>query len=667
MNKRVPAYLFGFAWSVLFFLIYIPAFVTHYGFCNDYGLVPVRFPDIYPEAPHLFIVGRCLGAFLVILKAWLVNSIAAMAGFRFFAFLLMLVVAGMFYFFLRRRIGLAPFWAQATVAGLMLLPASQVYVLYVLHLAPGFITLILALASYLVMDPALATSTAAAPLVKNRPVRLFGAGILFLGALLIYPPNALVVFACTGAWIVLSPAASGRAWFRIFCRDLMFFGSVMVVYYFLNLLVIFPNAPSWTDWYDIVFNRYNFVLARQVAPKLSLIKETFVISLAGFWHPWWRGRGAWISAGVPAFFAAWFVFQKIKAGQDWLRPAGTIVKKVSAVAFLFLAANAAIILPEGVNHVFAYRILFPSGALLVIVTFGILARCDLPGRQNLIIKGLVVVMVAVAFGLTARNVFDFTVNMKREIDYVQHHVRRVDFDDISNFVVVLLPEDKEETLIGRRMPFEFGYMVSQAKLFQTAIDEVARQKGHRPLPVKAALGPVVFTDPHSVVIDMNEAQRFYLGRRTSGQDRGLAIITTSASPDRRIEVLRERGLIFLFQEKRDARRAPFWEMDFDREPEAWFQFRFQQKPQTLQFFTFGALTQNIPGFAPIGTKVRASNDGTHWTDIATDIVYRQPNDKDFKVYRLRRPAPYRYYRFYLTPDNRQDRLRLTGIHMLINI
>lgn len=291
--------------SVLFFLpallVYFPAFVTSFGIHNDYRFLPGNFTDhkVFLEAPHLFLVGRALQAGLIVFQGWLIERISDFNLARLLSFLMMLVFAGMFDRFLRRELVLPPFWSRVIVLQMMALPSSQIYVLWTAHFLPGFVTLLWAQAAYVLYTASREKDrSAAAGPVAAKAVR-WGAWGLFLAALFLYPINATFVFLLIFLRITFSPALSDLQRFRQAVKETLFFGSAMAVYFVMNVFWILPLAPaSLVSEHALAGTRYDFSFGAELYAKGALIRQTFVVALAGVWHGVWGDRGAWLTAGL---------------------------------------------------------------------------------------------------------------------------------------------------------------------------------------------------------------------------------------------------------------------------------------------------------------------------------------------------------------------------------
>ena len=209
-------------------------------------------------------------------------------------------------------------------------------------------------------------------------------------------------------------------------------------------------------------------------------------------------------------------------------------------------------------------------------------------------------------------------------------------------------------------------MVTYAGLIKSLIDQAAREQGVETIPFMDAVGKIVFTDPYTYRIDLNDARMNVVpGEDFQSKRLILAAVRTSAGEGRQIEVIREYGVSLSFQEKIGTNRVPFWGVDFQRPQPTWVQIDFSAQTQELKRFTFAVYLTKVNVAMPIACHLQGSPDGQKWEDLPSGIIYREVKDPNFKVYQVKAPGAYFHYRFYLDPERPLGRVGIERIHLLL--
>lgn len=179
--------------------VYAPAFCVVFGMHSDAVFIPMTFAqrDIFFESRQLLAVGRPLLTALLTLTGWLIHRTEDLAVGRLAAWAGLMLWTGALLRFLARRYRVEAFWRGIIGAAVVLLPSSQLFVLWVIQAVQGLSTITLALGAYVLLD-------------RGRPGPRLVAAVLFLAALFIYQPTAMMVFTLTAAGVFFSPLSSCR-------------------------------------------------------------------------------------------------------------------------------------------------------------------------------------------------------------------------------------------------------------------------------------------------------------------------------------------------------------------------------------------------------------------------------------------------------------------------
>ncbi len=647
-----------FIWPLF---VYAPAFVITFGIHNDYSLLPGTFRDLklHEETAHLVLIGRGLGALLLNIQTFCLNEVAHFTAARIVSWVLMIALLVLFARFLERRLGFDVFWARMIALQMAVVPASQINIILATNLVPGFLALLLAMSSYLTWD------TAAGLWAEAKRGRAgFGTAAslgLFLMALFIYPPNALFVFACTFAVVFFSVAALPRRAGLIF-RDAVFFGGGMLIYFVVNRWWVIPNAHTWLSFQSMPKSFYAFSVSTDVVQKARLLLDTFLVTLAGVWHPEIGKWGGLITVAVALAGYGVLVFHRRSAcepGQDLGRRAGSALLACAMAAVLFILANLPALIARDCTVVVGYRVLFPGATILLLWQMGVLARAEqcVGGarvRQGLRILAVVLLTAssAVAFrwGLTAAR------DLHYELNFLEEKLGAVDFQKKNRVMVIMLPRSTASWPAKDWPLLEWDYCRFAPVRISHMVRKIAAERGNPGVESLLDFGDIVFADDTTAVLDMNE---FFAGvHEALRAQTGKPIVAIRASGTGRfpVEVSQVTERLLLFHQIRDGERQPFWEID-PREGRAWVEMNFMDgPPQRLVYFAADFISYgNVTG--GVECRIYGSPDGQRWADLEAEVI--SVNGQACFV--LRRPLPVRHYRFLLVPRDGADTVRLFGM------
>gem|GEM_PF-2038074 len=661
--KKTPILFFFLA-----LLVYLPAFVTDFAVRNDYLLLPSTLHDkqVFPETPALCKLGRPLGALLITLLSWFINQISDFRFWRLLSFLTMLVVAGLFERFLRRRCGVEAFWAQLMVVTIMFLPPTQVFILWVANFPPGSFTLLLAFLSYLLWDSAGEKPwTPWADTKMGRVLRDSLAFVLFFAALLIYPAAAVFVFCGTFCYLIFPPAKERLSLRRKVGRDVVFYGSIMAAYFVINLKLLLPWSTAYCamvfkSYEEFSGSLYEFSLATDLWRMAVLMRDAFGYSLAGVWHPVWPS-GWVVSAAVVVLGLVAIHRVRFKAMRDvrWSRKGA----KVVAGLFLFLLVISPFCLAKNCVMVPGYRTLFPAMVMTTLIPFAILYRWQqvLPEKQDRWLpQGMAVVLVICFFLIAGKNVHDVVRNYSHELNFIRAKLAALSGKNLNRLLLSARQPLGQASLIERVIPFEFGFMLDLSQYLEPIANDVRARSGLRPLVVADVWdrGMVFFND-HTGLIDLDEA---VLDTEDSQATAGLKLRVRLSISSEGAEIFR-LGKFFAFNQVRGKQSYPFWVIPPTEIEKSWFQLDFLKGPYRLKNFAI-----RISTVYPYQSKtclLQASEDGQHWQEVKV-VPERLPNSSNALIFKIAEDANYPYYRFYVINLQKNAAMPVQLIGLVLN-
>lgn len=229
-----------------------------------------------------------------------------------------------------------------------------------------------------------------------------------------------------------------------------------------------------------------------------------------------------------------------------------------------------------------------------------------------------------------------------------------------------IPPYSGETIIERKMPFEFGYMIYPG-MASPIVGEVLKKRGFESISViREETRDVVFFDQYTYLLDINEV---FSNRRIKGPKPLWAYVTTSSSSRHRVEISREASdSSFRFQEILGPGRLPFWLVDPNEVNPPWIQIEFPKSAQILEGFTFGVFVMNnrnaFPSSVPMDCRLQGSMDTEQWVDLNITLAGR---NKDIGLYKVMKSGSYKKYRFYLNSQDFSKPMPVSVIQMRLAI
>jgi hypothetical protein len=658
-------------------VVYWPAFTHEFGMHNDYRMLEGSFQDrkIFDEAEHLYVVGRPLQYWLITWQSWFIQKTSDFVAARIVQLFLLWFFLALFYRFLRRHLELEAFWATLLTINVAVLPPSQLYVIFLTELLPGFFTLIPALTSYLLLDSASGRMSA-----RESPRRIRRAGLfvlaflLFLTALLTYPMNAVFVFFCTFGIVLFSKPPEWRETVKIVARDIIFFGAGMLVYFLLIVFYFLPHQPVMASAHDLEKTEYNFSVGFNLLGKANLVRETFLTALGGVWHSIFLRWGVLISATLMGVIGILWVFLFLKASKR----RGKVLNQeilpwfglIATGMMLFIFANSPTIIAKGCFKLVGYRVIFPASVIILMVQWGLLRKIAelLSSKKNIyLLRGIGVVVLVLQCCLATKNVADAARNYSLELSYLRQQLKEADLKDKERIMLSLVPPYAGETLLERAMANEFALMITGIGLANPIVCQALQERGLKPLPVSTDDSNIVYYDQYTQVIDINQARAVYQKVQVPVIHRPFAFVTSSDADRRHIHIYQDvGGIYFLFQEDLGENRLPFWLI----QPAAgipWIQFEFRDAPQKIFGFTFGVYALAQSPAIPTDFRLQASEDGKRWVDLKTALVLKKGDEPNLAMYALFEPTSHRMFRFYFVPRNFAQPLPIAKIHLVFKI
>jgi hypothetical protein len=328
--------------------IYFPVILGDFAMCNDYALLHPDKSQGFSETNILISHMRPLGALLVNVCFWTIHSMRDIIVWRAISFLTMGLTFFVFFQYMIRRWNIPFQWAGLCIFMCGLLPPSTLFVSWVCHWAPGFVTVLLSMVGYILWDSPRWFLIAKSNLWK-RLVRILG-GLFCLLAFFIFPPNAMMAVVFSFLHMFLTKSETIKETRKIVCQDLIFLGSVIFVYAAL-IKTLRPLVNSITG--SLVLNtRYQMDIGFPLREKLSLIAETLQVSLGGIWY----------FKLIDYAFLVW-VFMFLSLMVMWVaskEPKKVIFEKLGWWVFMFFIVNLPSFLAGGCTYLIGYRMIFPS-------------------------------------------------------------------------------------------------------------------------------------------------------------------------------------------------------------------------------------------------------------------------------------------------------------------
>jgi hypothetical protein len=481
-------------------LVYLPAFVVEYGYHNDYlafayDHVSVLSP--YPEARHLMSVARPLGAVLLNLQFYPIDSIAAFSAARAASFLVILLCALMVRDFLVRQLEVDGVWALLISLCLATLPPIQLYVLWAGNFIPGSVNVLLSLILYRYIDRIEPDSKSIGVIVL--------ASLLFLLSCLIYPPTALAYLVLTASRIIFAPRSRWAETRFKSIRDIAFAGAGMALYFLFSKLIFFPfvlpASGSLHYRFEASFldvGNKLFILGDMTRLALNLWNVTMGDWLTAIF--WLSSAAALTTAVVMRLEPRTGLVVAIRHQFRWM------VEAAAMVMLLILIGNMPLIAPAG-NDAAQYRFVFFYAAVVCILFLKPLHW--LAGLQSSWPRVVIPVGVGTLVVVCAQShVLGVVLAHNQELTWVRQKLQDVR-DNPNVDISVVLPLHSPDSTTSR----DFGLMAFEPMnmlLAESILRGVLRETGvgDRPVSFVSQPPPAGVDRCRSLVMDTNELMRF---------------------------------------------------------------------------------------------------------------------------------------------------------------
>ena len=452
--------ILGFiAIAVSLLVIYFPGITPIYGMHNDYSLLsPGKGFFSFDETMHLALIGRPLGALLINIPFVTIYSFSDMIWWRWVDFGFMLVMLAVLGWMLVKIWNISRIWLALILFAIALLPVTTVYVLWICHLMPGFVTVLLALAAYYYFDQGRKEN---GRIVGRKRKNFVAAFVLFFAANAVYPPVALVVFALSFLHILYSSQLSKKELRKILIADTVFFiGAIglffVIEHYILHQFVVhYLNHGNELNGPD---PRYKMAIGFNISVKLNLLWDILVTAISGPWYfSFWKfGALIWVG-GVAAALLIKTVLRDSAVRKS--ESMSLIEKTLWGILFVLLV-NVPLLLPVGVDKLFGFRVIFPTALMAIFLFFrnaqiasDALRRC---GKKDFVLFALFLGMVVAS--MTVREaLIRVSTNYHREFEFVRRTLQSCLPAKTDNYFII--PLEENEALVPRRMPFEYGLMI----------------------------------------------------------------------------------------------------------------------------------------------------------------------------------------------------------------
>ena len=620
--------------------VYLPFFITPFLFHNDGYLIETARNNWFgfPEAEHIFLRGRALGAILVSVQGWLTNRISDLTVSRVILFLMLVAAAYLLKRFLERRCALESHWAALSAFLFLLLPSNILNVLWVANAPCGPLNILLAFGAYFLLDRAW-RGTNVRDIISSRSTALLGAGLLFIAALFIYQPTALVVFVFPFAYLLFSTEKIGTKR-NVFLRDIVFFSIAVLIYRLIDQWIFLPwgqkNFPASTALAGQGF--YDPALGLNAAEKINLIGETFFHAFGGLVP---------ITAG-----ALLIVALSMKKN-----PAGISLPTAGLLLICFLMGNLPTLIAKGCTHVLGFRVLLPAAVMAAFFFVWLLRR--LGQTQQKIIVPFVILIIIVTAGLSALSVRDIAANHEKPHRFIETKIRQADLKDTEAIVIAF--NTLSDTFIDHPLPFEFAYSMTTSQHVLPIIEEVLRPQGIAVPDITAVNeNSVLYRTPFTFIIDLEEIRGKHLA--AAPRRKTASIRATEKIP--RPVIINAGNPIWTFKERAGAQLRPHWEVPRG-DDYAVLNVDYENIEAELSGYSLSAANFGPSGtIMPAAWVVQGSNDRQNWKvlDIrqgTTDVIRAIQTG-----YQFTERGFFKHYRFIWKKNSLDDILRIYAVRVI---
>lgn len=622
---------------------------------NDYGFLVRRFSilksGVYGEAPFLFYAGRALQGYIATWLFQLVSRMDQLAVIRLVSFICMLGFLFLFEYFLRKKAGLERFWSQLIALGVVLLPVSQLFILWTISWVLGFFSVFWAMLAYVFLEFVWPVPAPRGLTVWKRFALALAAVVFMQIALFTYAPSAVFVFVCTFCYVFLPSRRENNVVFKILLRDILFFGFCMLSYFAINKFFLFQHPPVWAldkSLYSRSLDQYSFTWGYDFMAKARLFWSTFLWSFSGIWHPFIGEAGAIVN-GLLVVFTSAIVLSEDRGGRDRKKRTKDVFFSglwVSGAFLLcFFLANSPAFFAKNCIGVNGYRVLLPASALgFVLLSGGIMhAAATLRARKSgTWLRAGAIILVAVMALITFGNLLFHVLRAQKDMRYVQKQVAAKG-DRLSHVIATFRPKKEWDGEFDESLnapPWVIFYV-------QYLLENVLGHSPVDPVTVDEVNDKIMYYDDFTLLLDMNGADRTGGTAGSPVSDNIFIRLSTSDNPRRRIEIQRNTAGYLMFRERTTAGVVPYWLIQPAETNLPWVELNMDGAGQTIEKFVFEVYGPNPAVTFPLACGVKGSLDGRDWEELSMAGAKVMAGGNNVQVYHILNPKKFTRYRFYL--------------------
>ena len=614
--------------AILLGVMLLPALIVPFGAHTDGFLITARKWDWlgYPEAQGLFALGRPLGAILASVVSWFVNSVYDFSILRFLLFVMMLWLCYLMYGFCVWTLRLQRPWASIISFCTALLPINIVNIIWVSNGIQEWPSIISGFYSFLILEKAWGT---------NRPRDFLVAAGLFLAAIFIYPPTAMLVFALLFMNLLFSKK---QVW-----RGIAFYCFFIAAYWLAVKCIFVPWAQKMWGVRPAFMPVYRLDIAADIWGKGALIVELLRYAWAGtldvFLHfnkiLEWRFIQGFGLVGLIIGLLSWD-FRKILSGQVFQRC-------ITGFA-LFVLANLPLLMAVHGEHVMGYRLLLPASlmGLVLIIAFFRFACCIQKPLVRSIAFGLFIVYFLSVIGASMWMLCQSVRNYATEYRYLDRAAQTIDYTKTNKIVVGI--NRPGETVIDAPLPFEMGLMATSAEHVRYIFDRYVRKAGKSFMLIESQLGWPVYKDEYTYLVDLQNIRgksSLLFSPRREIQLQALAMDGA--------KVLIEPGdwsenfPTFSFKQIKDGQQLPYWQIG-PLLPFAGVEIEFIKSPEAIAGYKMDILGAGVI----FVSKLQGSHDRLTWEDLPQG----------------RSQTPFKYARLLIFKQNPKDTVLIKSMQVI---
>lgn len=666
-DRGKPLAQVGFSLVIvaLVLAVYAPAIRSTYGFHNDYEyFCPNKNAPWWRcllESNHLLVIGRPIGAILYNVQGRLIRRIDDLRLSRIVQLGLTLLCMWIFAHYLAKRGILPRFWSILASFSVFLLPSNQLSVLSVTQLAPGPITLLLALLTYEIIDRV--RLDLAGP---HRPVFSI---VLFLLVTIplveipmcIYPPTTLFMLVLTAAHVLFDSLERWNRTRRIVIRDLAVLSSSMAVYFlgvrFCYMPILRLAMPEANDAFESILRHggaYVFGLTSHLLDSMTTLGRVARISLGHILHPLWGDLATILVVLVCALlWIALALFTKISGPKRPVSSQRTLTEAVSSMLFIFLLVVAPYVLASGDPKLFnlGYRMLFAPTAMVTLLILAPIVRIEralLPSASFRFRAVVVVLFVGIHVVCAGKSLGLSVHHLVTEFDFFRSKLDRLD-PHVTDITAIL--RNRHAPIVGGSHSLELGWIMTSPDHVIGLVNGLLPDRSPSPrIQVFMGKDPGrwIRLDRRSVLVNLFEAGDEAL-RGDPKTRQSIRVLCSSNSPGPG-----ERSLHVV-----DGNPHTYWQ---GAAPPQTIDLEFFP-PVAIVWYCFVSLPiPGIPDGVPTSWSVHGSQSGTPFRLISTGALPRTDGRAPSSPFAVKKPTLFDRYRFKIErssgPCVRVNELRL---------